>query len=206
MRSAITMPGEVGARKSRPRILAAALELAVDEQAGPLTMEAVASRAGVTRRTVYNHFANVIDLCLAACAPMLGHCTALLPKAIPDHRPARSRIHALALEIIAFQREPQHLRLRKIVKVQSFSIPALVQAYHGCVTSALERITVLRLAGTSLTDVNVDLAGQVIAALDTIGRLDYLVADLHRSGPSSVVVDLVLDQLGTFRVVHDQAA
>jgi AcrR family transcriptional regulator len=200
------MPMEVGTRKSRPRILAAALELAVDEQAGPLTMEAVASRAGVTRRTVYNHFANVSDLCLAACAPMFGHCTALLPKAIPDHRPARSRIHALALEIIAFQREPQHLRLRKVVKVQSFAMPALAEAYRGCVTAALERIAVQRLAGTSLTDVDPDLAERVIATLDTIGRLDYLVADLRRSGPGSVVVDLVLDQLGTSCVVHNQAA
>jgi AcrR family transcriptional regulator len=47
---------EAAALKTRRRIIAAAVAALSDRAAGPLTLEAVAGRAGVTRLTVYNHF------------------------------------------------------------------------------------------------------------------------------------------------------
>jgi hypothetical protein len=55
---------------TRERILEAAIDCLNDEELEQLTVEGVAARAGVTKRTIYRHFATREDM-LAACWPMM---------------------------------------------------------------------------------------------------------------------------------------
>ncbi|MFC0203458.1 TetR/AcrR family transcriptional regulator [Novosphingobium soli] len=185
-------------RRSRPRILAAAEQLAATEQkAGPLTMEAIASAAGVTRRTLYNHFANLTELCMAASEPLFAHCAAVLPPLEADMRPIRMRLHALAVDVLGFQRDPLHGRLKAMVELQSGAIPSLAEAYRQRVSLPLRRLVATRLAlplhaaGTGTAD-----AGDLLATLDAVERLDYFIADLSARGSNAIVVDLLVDRVG----------
>jgi hypothetical protein len=55
---------------TRERILQAAIDCLNDEDLEQLTVEGVAAKAGVTKRTIYRHFATREDM-LAACWPMM---------------------------------------------------------------------------------------------------------------------------------------
>jgi hypothetical protein len=55
---------------TRERILEAAVDCLNDEDLEQLTMEGVAAKAGVTKRTIYRHFATREDL-LKACWPVM---------------------------------------------------------------------------------------------------------------------------------------
>jgi hypothetical protein len=55
---------------TRERILEAAIECLNDEDLEQLTVEAVAAKAGVTKRTIYRHFATREDM-LTACWPLM---------------------------------------------------------------------------------------------------------------------------------------
>ncbi|MGD9988111.1 TetR/AcrR family transcriptional regulator [Pseudonocardia sp.] len=61
------------AQKARTHraLLDAALALTAERGRPGLTVEAVAERAGVSRRTVFNHFATLDEIVLAACTEML---------------------------------------------------------------------------------------------------------------------------------------
>lgn len=59
-------PGRPRSEKAREAILTAAAELLEEAGVGRLTVEAVASRAGVGKPTIYRHWANAQDLAMAA--------------------------------------------------------------------------------------------------------------------------------------------
>jgi AcrR family transcriptional regulator len=78
-------------RETRERIARAAAELHEEKGVAHTTVAEIARRAGVTRLTVYNHFADLSEL-LPACA---AHYEALHP--LPDFGDARDPRAALAL-------------------------------------------------------------------------------------------------------------
>ena len=61
----------------RRAIVAAATELV--EAGGPLTADDLAQRAGVSRRTIFNHFASLDDVVLAMCTEIFGSVVEQLP-------------------------------------------------------------------------------------------------------------------------------
>lgn len=74
MTSPQTLPDRRGATKARHRraILDAANEL-MAERGGPrFTVDELAERADVARRTVFNHFASIDDVVLTSCTEVLG--------------------------------------------------------------------------------------------------------------------------------------
>lgn len=195
----MTLQGSIqdaGSRRSRPRILEAARRLAAGEADGPLTMEAIAASAGVTRRTLYNHFANLSDLCMAACAPLFAHCRSALPARDPAPRPVRAQLHVVAAEVIGFQRDPVHVALKRTTKLQSLTAPELRQAYRAQIREPLRRTVAERLKVVLPGQPSEALADEVLATLEVANRLDYLVRDLSRARTGAVVVDMLLDRLG----------
>lgn len=197
---------DTGCRRSRPRILEAARRLACEDVGGPLTMEAIAASAGVTRRTLYNHFANLGDLCMAACAPLFAHCRAVLPPRDVSPRPVRALLHAVAHDVIQLQRDPMHSVLKRAAKLQSLTAPELRRAYAVQVRDPLRRIVAERLSASLHGLRGEALADEVLATLEVANRLDYLVRDLERAGTGAVVVDMLLDRLGLHSELQQRAA
>jgi len=77
----MTLPtdGRSALRAQRRRaILDAARALATEHGADGFTVEQVASRAGVSRRTVFNHFAGLDQLLVGVCEQVLGEATVAL--------------------------------------------------------------------------------------------------------------------------------
>ncbi|VWX54349.1 hypothetical protein NOVOSPHI9U_60254 [Novosphingobium sp. 9U] len=182
-------------RRSRPRILEAARRLASAEGEGPLTMEAIAASSGVTRRTLYNHFANLGDLCMVACAPLFAHCRAALPLSDTAPRPVRDLLHALACDVVQLQRDPVHIALKRTAKLQSLTAPQLRHAYSVQIREPLRRIVAGRLSASLPGLPSETLADEVLSTLEAANRLDYLVRDLERAGAGAVIVDMLLDRL-----------
>ena len=85
----------------RRAIVAAAPELV--EAGGPLTADDLAQRAGVSRRTIFNHFASLDDVVLAMCTEILGSVVDQLPAPVDsvagagDSRESMFAATALAL-------------------------------------------------------------------------------------------------------------
>ena len=68
--------GRSALREERRRaILEAARTLATEHGADGFTVEQVASRAGVSRRTVFNHVAGLDQLLVAVCEQILAEAT-----------------------------------------------------------------------------------------------------------------------------------
>lgn len=61
------------ARETEARIVAAAAELALERGARGVTMDDIAERADVARRTLFNRFASKEAVLAAVCAPILTH-------------------------------------------------------------------------------------------------------------------------------------
>jgi len=89
----------------RLAIIDAARALATEHGSDGFTVDQVALRAGVSRRTVFNHFAGLDQLLVAACEQLLVETTtallaevdrrtAALPDALPDARPDTGRAGA----------------------------------------------------------------------------------------------------------------
>ncbi|GAY08044.1 TetR/AcrR family transcriptional regulator [Pseudonocardia sp. N23] len=62
---------DVQKARTRRALIDAALSLTGERGRHGLTVDAVAERAGVSRRTVFNHFATLDEIVLAACTEML---------------------------------------------------------------------------------------------------------------------------------------
>ncbi|MQA82822.1 MAG: TetR family transcriptional regulator [Streptosporangiales bacterium] len=78
---------------TRQRLMSAAADLIMEKGSAKITMTAVAGRADVALRTVYNHFASV-DALLASVMSTINEEFAALAPAVVDARP-RSPEHAL---------------------------------------------------------------------------------------------------------------
>src|SRR6185295_10129853 len=85
------------AEETRARIVAAVRELLVEGTYHESTVEEVADRAGVSRATLYQHFASRLDLVDAICDTLAGHPALLAIReavALPDAEEALERTFA----------------------------------------------------------------------------------------------------------------
>ena len=112
--------------ETRRRITEAAVELHSTVGDAHTTISAIAERAGVQRRTVYNHFPNELDL-LRAC---MGHHWATNP--LPDPGPwgeipdPEARLRGALAEVYAFF--GQHERLLANFAADAHANPAVREA------------------------------------------------------------------------------
>lgn len=88
---------------TRQRLMAAAADLIMEKGTAKITMTAVAGRADVALRTVYNHFTS-LDALLAAVMAMINEEFAALAPAVVDARP-RSPEQAMHDLVVQWFRE-----------------------------------------------------------------------------------------------------
>lgn len=144
-------------RETRDRIARVAAELHEEQGVARTTVADIARRAGVTRVTVYNHFADLSEL-LPACSAhyMARHPLPDLDDALAGADPA-ARVRAVLARLYAWYRETEPM-FGKLFGDRA-TVPELD-----------------RFMGQEIDRLHADLAGDLAAAF---GRRGRLAAELH---------------------------
>lgn len=142
---------------ARPRLLAAARTLLL-EQGPDVSLEQIASQAGLTRQSLYNHFSSKADLLMQVFEALneelqvrfenIGNATALdLP----------ATLRQIAVTVPAHLYAPDALRLHRLLVQASAQMPDLLQSLHQRRAGRLrERLSALLQALHTRGDVQVD--------------------------------------------------
>ncbi|MFE4637846.1 TetR/AcrR family transcriptional regulator [Streptomyces sp. NPDC056773] len=125
-------------RKRRAIIEAAAAEFLAEGYAAA-SMDAVTSRSGVSKATVYKHFGTKERLFLAAIGGIVREaCAGLEPGALPPGGPAlveavdlRNALIGLTGDRAAFLLRPDIMRLRRLVIGEADRFPQLGRLWYG---------------------------------------------------------------------------
>ena len=117
-------PTRAEAQEIERRIQAVAVDAFLTHGFDGTTMEAVASAAGVTRRTLYAKYRDKEALFVAAVPLALATSLRGIPLEVPDG-PLDEVLRSLARQIIARLVEPQAVKLRRFAMLESDRLAAL---------------------------------------------------------------------------------
>ena len=124
-------PSRAEALRLRERILSAATELFLAEGYGSTSIEAVAARARVSKRTLYDRFEDKAALFAAAVHQVIAHIRPppevplIVGAALPD------MLRRLAQFILHAALAPQALALYRLVHAEAARFPQLARAVEG---------------------------------------------------------------------------
>ena len=90
-------------RDTRADILAATAELLRDER--PLTMRSVAKTAGVSRSTLYRHFANTVNLQRAVQQEALAKARSAIEHTLGEQRPPLAELRSVLSDLVSIGAE-----------------------------------------------------------------------------------------------------
>lgn len=155
---------------TRERILAAARAMLRTHGYASFTMEGVALESGLTRRTLYNQFADRDALYQASRAGLLDDFEGRLPReimAVGDPLIAVERFLALALEALA---EPAHVELARSAAFDESVFPWIARLYEDRVRRPLREavgryLALLGLSGAGASSRADDLIAMLLAAV-----------------------------------------
>ena len=124
-------PSRADALRLRQRILEVATELFLAEGYGSTTIEAVAARAGISKRTFYHRFDDKSALFAAVVHEIIEQIRP--PAGVPliEGATLRDVLRRLAGMIVRAALSPQAIALHRLVMAESARFPELVRAVHG---------------------------------------------------------------------------
>lgn len=133
----------------------------------------VAERAGVTARTIFNHFGDMEGLLSAAAAAQLEHVRGLRPRP-PQDGDRRTRVRSLADQLAVLFEDTMHVRWAVL------SVPAPNPAAIGAVRTARAelRATIAGFLAPELAELGEPGAGALLDRIDPV--CDPLVWRLRR--------------------------
>jgi len=141
-------------------ILRAATELFLRDGYPGTSMEAIAAAAGVSKATLYNHFANKAAL-FAAIVRLRAE--ALLRPVAHDLEPVgglRVRLETFAIRFVELVSEPQSLALYRLVLAEAERFPELASTFwQAGPARALEQLVALFEEGAACGELAVEDAG-----------------------------------------------
>jgi TetR/AcrR family transcriptional regulator of autoinduction and epiphytic fitness len=181
--------------QKRAAILQAASESFAKEGFHATTMDGVAARANVSKRTVYNHFASkdeLFDALVDGLWAQMAPATTQLPAASLS---LEKRLEKLALSRVEVLLSAEVIGLFRIVFAESVRSPALVRAYFGYQqrTDFLGMRTVLaeEQKRGRIKDCNHDVAAAQFWGL-VLGPTFWPMALGLRSAPDATELELTL--------------
>ncbi len=124
-------PARADALRLRQRILEVATELFLAKGYGSTTIEAVAARAGVSKRTLYHRFDDKSVLFAAVVHEIIEQIRP--PAGVPliEGATLREVLRRLAGMILRAALSPPAIALHRLVMAESARFPELVRAVHG---------------------------------------------------------------------------
>ena len=124
-------PARADALRLRQRILEVATELFLAKGYGSTTIEAVAARAGISKRTLYHRFDDKSVLFAAVVHQIIEQIRP--PAGVPliEGATLREVLRRLAGMILRAALSPPAIALHRLVMAESARFPELVRAVHG---------------------------------------------------------------------------
>lgn len=101
--------------QKREAILAAAVQVFIEEGFDNASMDRIAERADASKRTVYNHFTSKDELLHAVIAKFVGQQQALKQIPFDSKRPIEDQLEDFANAILFAVSTPTHLGLTKVL-------------------------------------------------------------------------------------------
>lgn len=126
------------------KILDVATVLFLSNGFGATSIEAVASRARISKRTFYHRFRDKAELYRAVVQRLLQHWLPQFEAAFDAPAPLDTLLERLAKRMLAVALSPEALALRRLLQAEAERFPELVEiAIEQGATRAIERIAML---------------------------------------------------------------
>jgi TetR/AcrR family transcriptional repressor of mexJK operon len=119
-------------------IICAAREAFLEKGYDGVSMDEVASRAGVAKQTVYARYASKDALFLAVCESLQGKMLSAISAA--ESLPIRDRLQQIARELLELVLDPSSLSLSRIALGASYRFPTLGHSIYGARINKLHEI------------------------------------------------------------------
>jgi TetR/AcrR family transcriptional repressor of mexJK operon len=119
-------------------IICAAREAFLEKGYDGVSMDEVASRAGVAKQTVYARYASKDALFLAVCESLQGRMLSAISAA--ESLPIRDRLQHIARELLELVLDPSSLSLSRIALGASYRFPTLGHSIYGARINKLHEI------------------------------------------------------------------
>jgi AcrR family transcriptional regulator len=124
-------PSNADALRLRHRILEVATQLFLAEGYGSTTIEAVAARAGISKRTFYHRFDDKAALFAAVVHEIIAQIRPAADVPLIEGATLRDILRRLGGMMVRAALAPQAIALHRLVMAESARFPQLVRAVHG---------------------------------------------------------------------------
>ncbi|MFF3492605.1 TetR/AcrR family transcriptional regulator [Streptomyces sp. NPDC002795] len=169
-------------------VLEAVVELVAEQGMGALTMDAVATRAGVSKPAMYRRWPTKQDLIIAAAESHVGTLT------VPDMGDFRAELRAVLMERVRAYRQPGVGRLLAGVISAAAEAGAGREAFRAYVTRVTSETRHVLERGIARGDVRPDVPIADVTTLIASSLVFRLVAE--QRAPEKGLVDSVVDLIG----------
>ncbi|WP_327660950.1 MULTISPECIES: TetR/AcrR family transcriptional regulator [unclassified Streptomyces] len=181
-------PGRPRQEHVTKAVLEAVVELVAEQGMGALTMDAVATRAGVSKPAMYRRWPTKQDLIIAAAESRVGTLT------VPDMGDFRAELRAVLMERVRAYRQPGVDRLLAGVISAAAEAGSGREAFRAYVTRVTSETRHLLERGIARGDVRADAPITDVTTLIASSLVFRLVAEQRT--PEKELVDSVVDLIG----------
>lgn len=137
-------PSREQAARLQERILAVATDLFLSEGYGATTIEAVARRARISKRTLYHRFKDKAELFEAAMRHLIGRWLPPFEARLVEAGTTEELLRQVAAEVLAVALTPPALALYRLLLAEAQRFPVLMRAMNEAGARAgVERIAAL---------------------------------------------------------------
>jgi len=159
--------------KKRLQIIAAAEALFASSGLEATSMDQIAADAGVSKRTVYNHFANKTELFAAILDAMFGKVEQGPLITYDANRPIDQQLTEIARQEVAMLSSPAFLQVARVAFLQMLKDPTLAQAINKSSMGCLRYLQPFLKA--AMADKALDVADSELAAKQFVLQLKSLI-------------------------------
>jgi TetR/AcrR family transcriptional regulator, regulator of autoinduction and epiphytic fitness len=202
---------------SREAIVEAAERLFLDRGFGAVSMDELASAAGVARRTVYNQFTSKEEIFREMLLRVSAQLETALPPGIETQGDVEEVLRLVAHMILQLHKRPEYLGFLRMVVADSRQFPWIAEDFAAVMEPQAERFTRYLAHLTAMKIL--DCRNPLLAAHQFMGMLNELSLWPWMTGRETVPVpdeDIIEETIRMFlqhyrrprskRRVHDSAA